>query len=70
MSSRADRPEVTAATRKKSLALKKPVMSAITARHDPTYYQQESSYHVRTTSEAESSTKRRVIGVKREDIQR
>jgi hypothetical protein len=39
---RAERPEVTAATRKNSLALKKPVMSAMTARHDPTYYQRTS----------------------------
>jgi len=38
----AERPDVTAATRKKSLALKKPVMSAMTARHDPTYYQRAS----------------------------
>jgi hypothetical protein len=39
---RAERPEVTAATRKKSLARKKPVMSAITARHDPTCHQRAS----------------------------
>jgi hypothetical protein len=44
MRRRAERPEVTAATRKKSLALKKPVMSAITARHDPTCYQRASSF--------------------------
>lgn len=37
MSKRAERPEVIAAMRKKSLALKKPVMSAIKAQHDPTY---------------------------------
>ena len=42
MRRRADRPDVTAATRKKSLDRKTPVMSAITARHDPTYYQHES----------------------------
>jgi len=37
MSNKADRPEVTAATRKKSLARKNPVMRAIRAKHDPTY---------------------------------
>jgi hypothetical protein len=36
MSNNADRPEVTAATRKKSRARKKPVMSAMRARQDPT----------------------------------
>lgn len=38
MSNNADRPEVTAAIRKKSLARKKPVIRAITARQDPTYH--------------------------------
>lgn len=36
MSKRAERPEVMAAMRKKSLARKKPVMSAMSAKHDPT----------------------------------
>lgn len=36
MSSNADRPEVTAATRKNSRARKKPVMSAMRAKQDPT----------------------------------
>ena len=56
MSRRADSPEVTAATRKKSLALNKPVMRAITARHDPTCNQREPSCHVGTMKEAEIST--------------
>ena len=42
MRSNADRPEVTAATRKNSRARKKPVMSAMRARQDPTCYQRES----------------------------
>jgi len=37
MSSNADRPEVTAATRKNSRARKKPVMSAMSARQEPTW---------------------------------
>ena len=36
MSSNADRPEVTAATRKNRRARKKPVMSAMRARQEPT----------------------------------
>lgn len=39
MSNNADRPEVTAAIKKKSLARKRPVIRAITARQDPTYHQ-------------------------------
>jgi hypothetical protein len=70
MRRRAERPEVTAATRKNSLALKKPVMSAITARHDPTYYQRESLVPSRNEERSRKLDKEESDEVKREDSQR